>query len=124
VLAALRVGAFSYTLKSRTDEIVADVRALARGEALFGAGIAARMLQHCGRAATSSPFPELTERETEVLGLLAAGRDTAGVARRFGVSPKTVGNHVSNIIIELQVSDRSGVMLQARDAGLGGAGSG
>ena len=49
------------------------VRVVARGEVLFGAGIAARMLQHFGRAATSSPFPELNERETEVLGLLAAG---------------------------------------------------
>ena len=63
-------------------------------------------------------------RETEVLGLLAAGRDNAGVARRLGVSPKTVRNHVSNIITKLQVSDRSGAILRARDAGLGGAASG
>jgi DNA-binding NarL/FixJ family response regulator len=68
--------------------MVAAVRVVARGEALFGAGIAARMLQHFGRAATSSPFPELTERETEVVGLLAAGRDNVGVARRLGSAPR------------------------------------
>ena len=70
------------------------------------------------------PFPELTERETEVLGLLAAGRDNVGVARRLGVSPKTGHNHASNIITKLRVSDRSGAILRARDVGLGGAGSG
>ena len=125
VLAALRAGAYGYTLKGAgPDELVAAVRAVARGEALFGAGIAARMLQHFGHSAVASPFPQLTERETEVLGLLAAGRDNAGVARRLGVSPKTVRNHVSNIITKLQVSDRSGAILRARDAGLGGPGSG
>jgi DNA-binding NarL/FixJ family response regulator len=71
------------------------------------------MLQHFGRAATSLPFPELTERETEVLGLLAAGRENTGVARRLGISPKTVRNQVSNIITGLHVSDRSGAIHQA-----------
>jgi DNA-binding NarL/FixJ family response regulator len=124
VLAALRAGAYGYTLKGAgPDELVAGVRAIARGEALFGAGIAARMLQHFGRSAVSSPFPQLTERETEVLALLASGKDNAGVARRLGVSAKTVRNHVSNIITKLHVSDRSGAILRARDAGLGGAGS-
>ena len=123
VLAALRVGAHGYTLKGAgPDELVAAVRAVSRGEALFGAGIAGRMLEHFGRAASSSPFPQLTERESEVLGLLAAGRDNAAVARRLGVSSKTVRNHVSNIIAKLHVSDRSAAILRARDAGLGGAG--
>jgi DNA-binding NarL/FixJ family response regulator len=123
VLAALRAGAYGYTLKGAgPDEIVAGVRAVARGEALFGAGIAARMLEHFGRSAVASPFPQLTERETEVLALLASGKDNAGVARRLGVSAKTVRNHVSNIITKLHVSDRSGAILRARDAGLGGAG--
>jgi DNA-binding NarL/FixJ family response regulator len=121
VLAALRAGAYGYTLKgSGPDELVAAVRSIARGEALFGAGIAARMLSHFGRTATASPFPQLTEREHEVLGLLAAGRDNAAVARRLGVSSKTVRNHVSNIITKLQVPDRSGAIIRARDAGLGG----
>jgi len=122
VLAALRAGAYGYTLKgSGPDEIVAAVHAVARGEALFGAGIAARMLSHFGRTAASSPFPQLTEREHEVLALLAAGRDNAAVARRLGVSSKTVRNHVSNIITKLHVVDRSGAIIRARDAGMGGA---
>jgi DNA-binding NarL/FixJ family response regulator len=121
VLAALRAGAFGYTLKgSGPDEIVAAVRAVARGEALLGAGIAARMLSHFGRTAASSPFPQLTEREHEVLALLAAGRDNAAVAHRLGVSSKTVRNHVSNIITKLHVVDRSGAIIRARDAGMGG----
>jgi DNA-binding NarL/FixJ family response regulator len=121
VLAALRAGAYGYTLKgSGPEEIVAAVRAVARGEALFGAGIAARMLSHFGRTAASSPFPQLTEREHEVLALLAAGRDNAAVAHRLGVSSKTVRNHVSNIIAKLHVADRSGAIIRARDAGMGG----
>ena len=114
--------AYGYTLKgSAPEEIVAAVRAVGRGEALFGAGIAAQMLSHFGRTAASSPFPQLTEREHEVLGLLAAGRDNAAVARRLGVSSKTVRNHVSNIITKLHVTDRSGAIIRARDAGMGGA---
>jgi DNA-binding NarL/FixJ family response regulator len=73
VLAALRAGRTATHSRSRTERDRRRRTVSARGEALFGAGIAARMLQHFGRAATSSPFPELTEGETEVLGLLAAG---------------------------------------------------
>lgn len=125
VLAALRCGAFGYTLKGAgPDELVAAVRAVARGEVLFGAGIAGRMLELFGRSASASPFPQLTDRESEVLGLLAQGLDNAVVARRLGVSAKTVRNHVSNIITKLHVSDRSGAILRARDAGLGGGPSG
>ena len=124
VLAALRAGAYGYTLKGAgPDELVAAVRAVARGEALFGAGIAARMLDVFGRSATVSPFPQLTEREAEVLGLLAAGLDNAVVARWLGVSAKTVRNHISNIITKPHVSDRSAAILRARDAGLGGDGT-
>ena len=74
VLAALRAGAYGYTLKgSGPDEIVAAVRAVARGEALFGAGIAAQMLSHFGRTAAMSPFPQLTEREHEGAGIAGRG---------------------------------------------------
>jgi DNA-binding NarL/FixJ family response regulator len=120
VLAAMRAGAHGYTLKEAgPDAIVAAVRAVARGEAVFGAGIAARMLQHFARTASAAPFPQLTEREHEVLRLLAGGADTATVARRLDVSGKTVRNHVSNIVTKLQVTDRSAAILRARDAGLG-----
>ena len=121
VFAALRAGAFGYTLKgSGPDELVAAVRAVARGEAVFGAGVAGRMLRHFSRSATVAPFPQLTEREHEVLRLLADGFDNPAVARRLAVSGKTVRNHVSNIITKLQVPDRTAAILRARDAGLGG----
>jgi DNA-binding NarL/FixJ family response regulator len=119
VLAALRAGAHGYVVKGAgPDEIVAAVRAVAHGEAVFGAGIAARMLQHFARTATAAPFPQLTDREHEVLRLIATGADNAAVARRLGVSGKTVRNHVSNLITKLQVPDRTAAVLKARDAGL------
>jgi len=121
VFAALRAGAHGYALKGAgPDEILADVQAVARGEAVFGAGIATQMLAHFSRTAAATPFPQLTEREHEVLGLIAGGADNPTVARRLGVSGKTVRNHVSNIITKLQVVDRSAAILRARDAGLGG----
>jgi len=123
VFAALRAGAFGYTVKGAgPDEIVAAVRAVAHGDAVFGAGIAGRMLGHFARAAAAGPFPQLTEREHEVLHLLAGGLDNASVGRRLGVSGKTVRNHVSNIVTKLQVVDRAAAIVRARDAGLGGPG--
>ena len=119
VLAALRAGAHGYAVKGAgPDEIAAAVRAVAHGEAVFGASIAARMLQHFARAASAAPFPQLTEREHEVLRLVATGMDNPAVARRLGVSGKTVRNHVSAIITKLQVSDRTAAVLKAREAGL------
>ena len=119
VLAALRAGAHGYAIKGAgPDEIVAAVRAVAHGEAVFGAGIAARMLQHFAQIAAAAPFPQLTDREHEVLKLIATGADNPAVARRLGLSGKTVRNHVSNIITKLQVSDRTAAVLKAREAGL------
>jgi DNA-binding NarL/FixJ family response regulator len=65
------------------------------------------------------PFPELTDREREVLELIAQGHNNAEIARRFVLSPKTVRNHVSNIFTKLQVADRAQAIVRARDAGLG-----
>jgi DNA-binding NarL/FixJ family response regulator len=122
VLAALRAGAYGYAVKGAGgDEIIAAVRAVARGEALFGAGVAARLLRHFSHMAKASPFPQLTEREHEVLALLGRGHDNAEIARRLGVSGKTVRNYVSNVITKLHVVDRAAAILRARDAGLGGA---
>lgn len=122
VLAALRAGAYGYTLKgAEPEEILAAVRAVARGEAVFGAGVAAQMLSHFARTAATSPFPQLTQREHEVLRLIARGCDNPTVARRLGLSGKTVRNHVSNIFTKLQVVDRSAAIIRAREAGLGGA---
>jgi DNA-binding NarL/FixJ family response regulator len=122
VLAALRAGAYGYVLKGATpDEIIAAVRAVARGEAVFGAGVAVRMLEQFARTATASPFPQLTDREHDVLRSLAKGFDNAAVGRRLGVSDKTVRNYVSNIITKLHVTDRSAAIIRAREAGLGGS---
>ncbi|MEV4014985.1 response regulator transcription factor [Nonomuraea angiospora] len=121
VLAALRAGAHGYALKGAgPEEIVAAVRAVARGEAVFGAGVAARILAHFARVAVASPFPQLTEREHEVLGLVARGLDNAAIAQRLGVSGKTVRNYVSNVLTKLHVTDRSAAIVRAREAGLGG----
>jgi DNA-binding NarL/FixJ family response regulator len=98
------------------------VRAVAHGEAVFGAGIATRMLDYFSRVASAAPFPQLTDREHEVLRLIAGGADNAAVSRRLGVSGKTVRNYVSNIITKLQVTDRTAAVLKARDAGIGGSG--
>jgi DNA-binding NarL/FixJ family response regulator len=120
VLAALRAGARGYTLKNAPPEdIVAAVHAVARGEAVFGAGVAERMLGLFARRASAEPFPQLTEREHEVLRLMAAGGDNPALARRLGVSGKTVRNHVSTILTKLQVADRTAAVLRAREAGLG-----
>ena len=119
VFAAMRAGARGYLLKGAgQDEIVRAVTAVARGEAIFGPGVAARVLQYL--AAPPAPaFPELTPREREILGELAAGRGNAAIARRLGLSPRTVANHASNIFAKLQVADRAEAILRAREAGLG-----
>ncbi|MCK2216299.1 response regulator transcription factor [Actinomadura sp. ATCC 31491] len=122
VVAALRAGAHGYALKgSGGEEIVAAVRAVARGEAVFGAGVAARLLAHFARAAAVAPFPQLTEREHEVLGLVARGLGNAAIGQRLGLSAKTVRNHVSNILAKLHVADRAAAIVRAREAGLGGS---
>lgn len=119
-LAAVRAGAHGYAVKrAGGDDIVAAVRAVARGDAIFGSAIAARLLSRFAHGAANSPFPQLTDREHEVLALLARGLDNPAIARRLGVSGKTVRNHVSNVIAKLQVADRTGAILRARDAGLG-----
>jgi DNA-binding CsgD family transcriptional regulator len=72
-----------------------------------------------GRTAVRVPFPELSDREREVLDLLARGYDNATIARRMVLSPKTVRNHVSNVLTKLGVPDRAQAMIRARDEGLG-----
>ncbi len=122
VFAAMRAGAFGYLLKGADqDEIVRAIRAAAAGEAIFGPEIARRVIAHFATGAGSAPdsFPSLTEREREVLDLVAAGKGNATIAHELMISLKTVRNHVSNIFTKLQVSDRSAAIVKARDAGLG-----
>jgi DNA-binding NarL/FixJ family response regulator len=124
VFAAMRAGARGYLLKdARHDELIRAVTAVSRGEAIFSPAIAARMIQYFSSShppGAAPAFPELTEREREVLALVAQGRNNEAIAARLGLSLKTVRNHVSNILSKLQVSDRAQAIVRARDAGLGG----
>src|SRR5262249_50063467 len=98
------------------------IRAVAGGEIIFGGQLAARMIAYFGDAATSPPpFSQLTTREHQVLELLAQGRSNSTIASRLSLSPKTVRNHVSNILAKLQVADRAQAIIQARDVGMGQA---
>lgn len=123
VLAAMRAGARGYLLKgAEQDEIVRAIRAAAAGEAIFGPQIAQRVIDHFTHSArsTTTAFPALTERERQVLELIAAGKGNASIAHELMINLKTVRNHVSNIFTKLQVSDRSAAIVRARQSGLGG----
>jgi DNA-binding NarL/FixJ family response regulator len=122
IFAALRAGARGYLLKDAGHEQVKmAIEALARGEALFGAGVAQRMVGFFARAnaADLKPFPDLTDREREVLEEIARGASNATIAQRLGISVKTVRNHVSTILGKLMVVDRAEAIVRAREAGLG-----
>lgn len=122
VFAAVRAGARGYIVKNAPpDEVAQAVRAVARGEAVFGAGLARRLAHWFGRAHRDSqePFQHLTPRERQVLDLIAAGLSNQAIANRLGISLKTVRNQVSNVFMKLQVEDRAQAIIRARDAGLG-----
>lgn len=123
VFAAMRAGARGYLLKdSDQAEIARAIEAVADGEAIFGPAVATRVLAFFASSAdarASSVFPNLTEREHEVLELVAQGHANAAIAWRLGLSEKTIRNHVSNIFTKLQVADRAQAIVRAREAGLG-----
>jgi DNA-binding NarL/FixJ family response regulator len=127
VFAALRAGARGYLVKGADgEEIVRAVQAVASGDAVYGGAIARRIVSFyaggSAGSATARAFPDLTPREREVLELLAAGCRNHEIARRLGMSEKTVRNHVSQVLLKLQVPDRTAAALKARDAGLGSEG--
>jgi DNA-binding NarL/FixJ family response regulator len=121
VFAAMRAGARGYVLKgAQQDEIVRAIHSVAAGEAIFGPGIARRVLGLAAApAAPSVPFPDLTARERQVLDLIAAGARNPEIAQRMSIAPKTVANHIAAIFAKLQVPDRNQAIILARDAGLG-----
>jgi DNA-binding NarL/FixJ family response regulator len=124
VVAALRAGARGYVLKGSTgEEIAGAVRTVAAGGAVFGAGVASQVLALTSlpTRAASGPGPEgLTERERDVLALVAEGASNAQIARSLGLSLKTVQNYVSRILDKLQVTDRTQAALRARNNYPGG----
>jgi DNA-binding NarL/FixJ family response regulator len=126
VFAAIRAGARGYLLKGAIqEETLRAIRAVAHGEAIFGPAVAERLMHYFGSTratAKSGPaqfFPELTDREYEILTLIAQRKSNADIAARLVLSPKTVRNHVSNILSKLQVADRTEAMHAAWTAGLG-----
>ena len=122
VVAALRAGARGYVLKGATgEEIAAAVRTVAAGGAVFGAGVAAQVLTLSGSASGSGSAAGhagdsegLTDREREVLALIAEGSSNAQIARALGLSVKTVQNYVSRILDKLQLADRTQAALHAQ----------
>jgi DNA-binding NarL/FixJ family response regulator len=122
LFAAMRAGARGYLLKGAgKDEILAAVRAVAQGEAIFGPSLAERLIAYFASAPSDPPqaFPDLTDREREVLELVAQGESNRKIAERLFLSEKTIRNNVSNIFNKLQVVDRSQAIVRAREAGLG-----
>ncbi|KAB2381612.1 response regulator [Actinomadura montaniterrae] len=121
VFAALRAGARGYLLKgAEQEDVVRTVGAAARGDAVFGPQVASRVLRTFSDPRPADvPFPVLTDREREVLALLANGWPNGRIARHLAVSPKTVANHVSTILAKLHAPDRAAAIVQARRAGLG-----
>ena len=123
VFAALQAGARGYLLKGALKaEILRAIRAVTSGEAIFGPAIAKRLMNYFAvpRPSTHKDvFPELTEREREILALISQHQTNPEIAKRLHLSPKTVRNHVSNIFTKLQVADRAQAIIRAREAGLG-----
>jgi DNA-binding NarL/FixJ family response regulator len=119
--AALRAGARGYLLKGATQaELVRAIESVAGGQAILAEPIAGRVLDRLTRPAEEPEtlFPELTAREREVLRLVAEGAPNGRIGRQLGITEKTVRNHLSNILLKLQVTDRTQAALRAREAGL------
>jgi len=126
VFAAMRAGARGYLLKDADkDEVVRAIVAVERGEAIFSPTIAQRMIQYFSTSSASSKksqpdeFAELTERELEILNLIAQGHNNMVISNKLSLSIKTVQNYVSSILTKLQVADRAQAIVRAREAGFG-----
>jgi DNA-binding NarL/FixJ family response regulator len=122
VLAAMQAGARGYLLKGSTHaELVRALQAVANGEAIFSPVIATRLPRYFAKLpAPFAPqvFPELTRREREILHFLAQGASNQNIAGKLALQPKTVRNHISNILAKLQVADRNEAAKKAREEGL------
>ena len=124
VLAAMRAGALDQVAAGASqDEVARAISTVQAGGLVFGASLALRIADLLSGTTTPdrSAFPQLTEREVEILDLIAAGRNNAQIASSLYLAPKTVRNNVSNILAKLQATDRAEAIIRARDAGLGGA---
>ena len=124
VVSAVMAGACGYLLKDASvDQLIAGIRGAARGESLISPQIAAKLLQHLrsrstDEAAAATIRAELSDRELEVLRLIANGKDNAEIARELFISPKTVKNHISNILMKLQIHNRIQAAVYAVRSGI------
>jgi len=119
VLEAVKAGATGYLLKSASAaDLVDAVRRTAAGEAVFTSGLAGLVLGEFRRTETDDGAPRLTERETEVLRLVAKGLTAKQAGERLGVSHRTVENHVQNTLQKLQLHNRVQLVRYAVDQGL------
>ena len=123
VVAAMRAGARGFVVKgSGRADLLRSVRSVADGQAVFGPDVADRLTAYFSSLASvpgRDAFPQLTEREREVLELMARGFDNRRIARELFRSDKTVRNHGSNVMAKLDAEDRAAAVLRARNAGLG-----
>ena len=127
VFAAMRAGARGYLLKDADkDEVIRAIVAVKRGEAIFSPAIAQRMIQYFSATPSAQSkkiqpgeFAGLTERELEILDLIARGHNNLLIANKLSLSIKTVQNYVSSILTKLQVADRAQMIVRAREAGFG-----
>jgi DNA-binding NarL/FixJ family response regulator len=121
---AVRAGARGFVLKdAERADILRAIRAVGQGEAIFSPAVAGRLLDYLttpGQNLAATEFPELTDREREILELMAQGLRNGDIARRLVLSPRTVRNYVSSVFAKLQVADRAHAIIRARQAGLGG----
>jgi DNA-binding NarL/FixJ family response regulator len=123
VVEALRLGVLGYLLKGASrEELVRAIRIVADGGAVFSPSIAKRLPDYFGKihdVPGRLAFPDLTERERQVLDLIARGYGNRQIARELVLAEKTVRNHITHLFVKLKVNDRSEATLRARDAGLG-----
>jgi DNA-binding NarL/FixJ family response regulator len=123
VFPAIRAGARGYLLKNtEQDELLRAIRTVVNGGAIFSPGIAQRVLGYLNMPVPNTPkhiFDELTPREREILELIAQGKTNPEIADSLNLSPKTVSNNISNVLLKVQATDRAKLMLMALDAGMG-----
>jgi DNA-binding NarL/FixJ family response regulator len=123
VFDAMQAGARGYLLKGADpEETLRAIHSVANGAAIFSPKVAVRLITYFSRQkdiALPGTFPDLTEREREILNLIAQGLTNPAIANKLVLSPKTVRNHVSNIFSKLQVSNRAQAIVKARQAGMG-----
>lgn len=123
VFPAIRAGASGYLLKNtEQDELLRAVRTVADGGAIFSPGIAQRVLSYLNAPLpedSADIFDELTAREREILELIAQGQTNAEIASTLSLSPKTVSNYISNVLLKVHATDRAKLMLMALEAGMG-----